>query len=134
MNSGLITQEDFWTVSVHTLAKNNNKTIVPNIIVLLLSLDQILLSTDLNLQLNNVDIQILQDNIQADAQGFIPYMDFVAMAQQLITTVYHGQPDSQVKNEFTTDVIIELFKHEGTLPSVVKTRTNIKYCIDIKKG
>lgn len=66
--SGFISADDFWSV---------------------------LLSPELNFQLSNEDVDILHPFIQIDLRGMVAYTEFVSIAQQLITSVYQGQPDVQ---------------------------------------
>ena len=56
------------------------------------------MSPELNFQLSNEDVDILHPFIQIDLRGLVAYTEFVSIAQQLITSVYQGQPDVQVKN------------------------------------
>ena len=50
----------------------------------------------MNLQLNHIDIQMIQNNLPLNEQGFVAYMEFISVAQQLITSIYNSQPDTEV--------------------------------------
>lgn len=57
---------------------------------------QILLSAELNLQLNQVDIQMVQNNLPLDDQGYVLYQNFAQNAMTLFNSIYSGQPDTNV--------------------------------------
>ena len=59
------------------------------------------MSAELNLQLNQVDIGLVQNSLPTNEQGYIIYMEFVTIAQQLINSIYSGQPDIQVINKYS---------------------------------
>ena len=57
---------------------------------------QIIQSPELNLQLGPVELAALQEMVTADRSGLIPYAEFAAQAGDIISSLYHDKPSSEV--------------------------------------